>query len=645
MNEEHDLPGSAEILNALQSDDYDVVRSAAFSAGDAGLREAIPLLVEKIRSESIGVQEAIEYALRKLRGPETVDSLLPLLRSDDAPVRNVSMDILREIALDNVDSVRAYLHDNDSDIRIFIADILGYCKSRRAVFLLGDALLKDPEVNVRYQAAASLGNLSFPDSVPILCQAMHDEEWVQFAVIEALAKIGASSALNALVQLLPHSTPLVSSAIIDALGAIGDIKIIPMLTSAMENVSAVLRHKIVKAIVQILRERSLALLNPKTREHLRIYMLEALDDNDEDILVSALRGLGVVGKEEDSQRLLQFAVKLNPESQAEIYDAAINAIAAIGYNPAVREALCGSDEKQSAIAMDACHRCNDNSYVDDLKGIFDRLNLDMQRDAAFAIAQRGLAADMPFFVSLVERRQDAELLKNALLFFGNQPGDSQAEDIAFAQLDHKYRDVKETALEVCIHLHSRNLNERFKARLTDPDAMQRMMAVYALGRYGVEQNIGEIIDALKDEDPGVRQVAVEAFLNLGAEAEQYLRYLLPCLFDENKDVRVAFVDLLGHIGTPSTVVHLSAALDDENEWVRIRAIEALGVHRYAEVIPTLSQMLENSSPLITFKIIEALGRIGGSAAFRVLMGLTAHSDPEIQHAATEALEAIQAEGE
>ncbi|MDR2574210.1 MAG: HEAT repeat domain-containing protein [Desulfovibrio sp.] len=645
MNRESSSPDTARILEDLQSADSDIVRGAIFSAGDVGLREAIPLLIEKIKSENMGVQEAGEYALRKLRGPETVDGLLPLLRTDDAPVRNVVIDILREMALDNIESVRVYLRDNDPDIRIFIADILGHCDNYRAAVLLGDALLKDPEVNVRYQAASSLGNLAFPESVPILCQAMHDEEWVQFSVIEALSKIGASSAMNALVQLLPHSTPLVSAAIIDALGNIGDIKIIPLLTSAMENVNAVLRHKIVKAIVQILREKSLVMLNPKTRERLRVYMLEALGDNDAEILLSALRGLGVIGRGEDSETLFLFAVNLDPENQADVHDAAVNAIAAIGYNVAVREALRSADERRISVAMEACGRIDGCGYIEDLKSVFWSFSRDMQRAASLLVARRDSSEDMPFFASLVEKTQDAEVLKNSLLFFGNRHGCADAEAIVFARLDHPYRDVKETALEACINLHSPALNERFKERLQNPDPMQRMMAVYALGRYGVVENIDGISDALADESPGVRQVAIEAFLNLGVEAEQHLTRLLPRLFDENKDVRAALVDLLGHIGTQTVVTHLSVALEDENEWVRIRAIEALGLHRSVEAVPTLAQMLETAGHLVALKIIETFGRIGGSTAFSVLMGLTTHDDPEIQHAAVEAIETIQAEQE
>ncbi len=49
---------------------------------------------------------------------------------------------------------------------------------------------------------------------------------------------------------------------------------------------------------------------------------------------------------------------------------------------------------------------------------------------------------------------------------------------------------------------------------------------------------------------------------------------MPRLYDEDKDVRLALVDLLGQIGTSAVMPHLISALRDENEWVRIRAIEA-----------------------------------------------------------------------
>lgn len=634
-----------QILSALESGDNDSVRSAAFAAGDTGLYDAIPLLCERIKSENIAVQEAAEYGLRKIRGPRAVENLLPLLGSDEAPVRNVAMDILREIGVDAVEAMHPYMRGEDADLRIFISDILGYCKSPQSASLLTYALLKDPEVNVRYQAAVSLGNLGYPDSVPVLCQAMHDEEWVQFAVVEALAKINDTTAINALINLLPVSSPLVSAAIIDALGDLGDIKTIPMLFSSLENVNVMLRNKIVKAIVQILSGRSLSLLSAKSQDRLREYLLDALSDNDEEIQIAALQGLSSIGTKEASADVLGLAETLDPDRNPEIYETAIRALAAIGYNEVIRDALRSENEIHVMIAMEACQLMDDQSYIEEIKNLFWRVGRDLQRAAVAEVAQLGTCEDIPFFLSVMDECDDPEVLKSALTFFGNQPSCPDTEDIVFQQIDHKYVDVKEIALEACINLHSSSLNEKFRERAKNDDPMQRMMAIYALGRFNVQSNISEISDALEDADPGVRRVAVEAFLNIGSAAERYLPRLLPRLFDEDKDVRLALVDLLGQIGTASVMPHLITALRDQNEWVRIRAIEALGVNRNFEAVATLSGMLEGASTMIALRIIEALGRIGGNVAFGVLLNMTDHEDPEIQHAAADAVAAIQAEQE
>ena len=99
-----------------------------------------------------------------------VGALLPLLRSDEAPVRNVAMDILREIGVDSIESMQPYLMDEDPDLRIFITDILGYCRTHQASLLLGRALLKDPEVTVRYQAAVSSAIWLFPKPWACWCR-------------------------------------------------------------------------------------------------------------------------------------------------------------------------------------------------------------------------------------------------------------------------------------------------------------------------------------------------------------------------------------------------------------------------------------------------------------------------------------------
>lgn len=629
-----------QVLGELGSTDNDVVRGAAFTAGDIGLVDAVPQLCELLQSDNVGVQEAAEYGLRKIRGQEVIEAMLPLLSSDETSIRNVAMDILREIAVDSIESLQPYLVGDDPDLRIFAADILGYCRSHKSAVMLGEALLHDPEVNVRYQAAVSLGNLRFAESVPALCQAMGDEEWVQFSVVEALAKIQDSSAIRALVDLLGHSSMLVSSAIIDALGELGDVTTIPMLFDALDHVASILRHKIVKAIVQILSGKSLTLLPENFQERLHTYLLEALGDDDEDIQEAALQGLSAIGGEEASEKIVANALTMNPDKNPDLYEAYIQTLADIGYNTVLRDALRSDDEDRVAVAMEVCQIMEDRNAIDELKNTFWRVGRDLQRAAVAEIAQLGTCDDVPFFLAVLDECNDAEVLKSAIVFFGNQHECPYVEDVVFSQLDHRYVDVKEMALDACINLHSASLNERFRERMSNEDPMQRTMAVYALGRYSVAENIDQISVALEDADAGVRKVAVEAFLNLGGPAERYLPRLLPRLFDEDKDVRVALVDLLGQISTSSVVPHLITALRDENDWVRIRAVEALGLSRVAEAVPMLTEMLDHASPMVSFKIVEALGRIGGKAAFGALLALMNNEDPEIQHAAAEAVSAI-----
>ena len=90
------------ILLSFSSGDNSLIRQAAFEAADAGLVSALPMLVALFESESAGVQEACELAVRKIRGSQAINLVIPYLRSEDATVRNIAMDILREISTDDL---------------------------------------------------------------------------------------------------------------------------------------------------------------------------------------------------------------------------------------------------------------------------------------------------------------------------------------------------------------------------------------------------------------------------------------------------------------------------------------------------------------------------------------------------------------
>jgi len=172
-----------QVFALLGSDDPELQREGAFMAGEAINGEAIPFLTAMLTSPNLGVQDAADMSLRKIGGTEVVESIIPLLRSENVATRNLSMDILRQISSQHIAPIIALLKDDDPDVRIFASDILGATNNYMAVHPLCAAMLHDSEVNVRYQAAVSLGELGKAEATEALNSALGGDDWVNFAVI------------------------------------------------------------------------------------------------------------------------------------------------------------------------------------------------------------------------------------------------------------------------------------------------------------------------------------------------------------------------------------------------------------------------------------------------------------------------------
>ncbi len=630
------------IMESLRSRDSDEVRSAAFEAGDKNIVDAVPMLSDHIQSRNVGVQEAAEYALRKIRGPKVVERMLPYLHSEDSSLRNIAMDILREIGCDDVPSLCPLLRHQDPDIRIFMSDIMGHTKSRVAVAPLCEALLKDPEVNVRYQAAMSLGTLAFAEAVEPLHQAMKDEEWVQFSVVEALTKIGADSTINTFVQSLHSSSPLVASIIIDALGELKNIKAVPLLLKFVETAPEILRHKTVKTIVQILGPDSLCLIAESEQAKLKKYLEEALSDEDDDVQLIALSGLSVMGDASSSSAVMDLLKANIRKPEGDIFQASVSTLAAIGYNETFASYICLDDVVTLRLATLAMQHMECNKCLGKIKDIFFNMERDTQRLAAKYISIHAEQDDAPFVMEILNRCHDENVIKSAINCLGKTLRYTPAQDVIFEFLNHSYTDIKEAALEACIELHTETLRDRFVQWLAQGEEEQRMMAVYALGAYGVKENYPEILRALEDENFLVRQLAVEAFGQQSSILQEHLEILCSKLQDPASEVRTSIIDILGASQNILAQPYLIRALEDENDWVCIRAIEALMALHSNDFIPILLEKLTHATPMVTLKIIEVLAEFGGEDAFKALLELVQSDIVEIQQAATEAIAKVKA---
>lgn len=633
-----------EILQALASKDSMVVRQAAFEAANQGLKSALPLLVSLFESQSMGIIEAVEVAVRKIRGEEAVRLIIPVLRNEDATVRNIAMDILREIAEDDVQSMIDLVYDEDPDIRIFATDILGSIKNASVVQVLSEALLHDPEVNVRYQVAISLGEIKDPKCVDVLKQAIADEEWVQYAAIGALAKIRDTQSVDVLLQALDTVSPLVVSIIIEALGDIGTVKAVPRLLEYLAKWDGPIRIKALKAIIQILGPNALSFLGAQQLTSFQEYMIEALKEKDEETLMVILSGLSSVGMDPAvTKAILELGKRIDANVQLELLQKIIDTLKLIGYNEELESALSSDNEVVRRIAIETCGGLQGKGGRFVLKRHFEQMNSEDKKHAINLMATNSDEHDIPFFVNHLEQSQEPEVICAALRFLGVKQKHVESAPTMIKFLESENQSIHDAALEACLALEDEETVLKITSYKDNERADLRKMAVYTMGYINAEFFFEDLAKAMDDSDSSVHKTAIEAIGYGLPQSETKNKMLMFAMQDEDKEVRLNTVGIMSEQMNEELIPTLVAALSDTDDWVKMRALEVLGLYKIDSVVQTVIDMIPNSEKLVKLKIIETLALIGGDQAFQALLGLVDSDDSDIQHAAQVAMESITRE--
>ncbi|MFO8031208.1 MAG: HEAT repeat domain-containing protein [Desulfohalobiaceae bacterium] len=625
------------ILERLYSKDPEILREYAFAAGEGQCLQSVERLAELLCSENAGVQEAAELTLRKLGGTETVQALIPLLESEEANVRNAAMDVLRDVGHQDLDRLVDLLQATDQDLRIFAADILGYTGSVMAVRPLCEALLKDAAPNVRYQAAVSLGLLGHQEASRCLTQALQDQEWIQFAVVDALKNLKDESCLQSLINTLGQGSDLVDFVLVEALGEMGHVKAVPLLLSRMDQAALPLRNKIVQALVKLLGSRTLFLLDKQQQEKFLQYLLAAVQDEDQQIQDTAVLGLKHIGGERASRVIFELCLRMDPDQDPDRLEWITAILQEIGYTHVLDSALHSRDELMAGRAAGILTGIKDPRAVQSLMDVFWNKDRDLQREISLGLSRMAGEEAKEFFREVLRRHQDGKVLKNAIYFLGHRLQDEESAAELLKFLEHRFNDVKETALEACASLNSPLVGARFKEFLQSSESIYRVMALYGLSQSRNRAYLEDVQEALQDQEPEVRKMALEAVAVLGNYQPEVLPKLVGALDDPQPEVRLTLIKILGLIQTHEVEDYLLSALQDTDDWVKIRALEALVDRGFRADIQSIIALLQSPSQMLKIKTIEALGQIGGEEAFQALLPLLQQKDVEIQTAVEKAL--------
>jgi HEAT repeat protein len=170
------------------------------------------------------------------------------------------------------------------------------------------------------------------------------------------------------------------------------------------------------------------------------------------------------------------------------------------------------------------------------------------------------------------------------------------------------------------------------------------------GRTGPEAKviIAALTDALKDQEPEVREEAAQALRVFGTEGTSAIPALIELLKDARPEVRGSAARAFGTIGRKdkSLVPAIAELLRDDESSVRRSATDAL-VELGPKAIPILLELLKHKDDRLRRGAAHALGAMGSKAktAIPALKELLNDKDVEVRLAAHHAIRRIEAKAE
>jgi HEAT repeat protein len=155
---------------------------------------AQPLVERLLDERDAGVVEAIFTSIETLASPAAVAALVPLLRSDDARLRNGAIEALASMPAATAPHVDRLLADADADVRLFAVNLLADLRHPQVPAWVEQVLRTEPEANVVAAAIEVLTEAGSTALLPALDAAQARfaaDPFIGFAADVARSRIGS----------------------------------------------------------------------------------------------------------------------------------------------------------------------------------------------------------------------------------------------------------------------------------------------------------------------------------------------------------------------------------------------------------------------------------------------------------------------
>lgn len=540
-------------------------------------------------------RDAVEQ-LSAVADRETLDSVVQAVQRDhrDMSVLSSALQLLSRSEADMTDRLSALLRDPDPDLRVQAALALGQQQRPSAAEPL-IAALDDEDINVRFHAIEALGVMRARAAVDrLLAIAQSGEFFLAFPAIDALTRIADRAAAPPLVPLLADQS--LRTAVASALAHLGDARAVrPLVRLLNENAAAA--GAVVTALEAICRrdaeifggdaslaDEAAAAITPAGTAHLVNGMREAAPHERR----AYLRVAGWIDSADTDEAVLACL------GDAESGRDAIELLARRGARvvPALIDALRSEPAERRRGAVVALGRIGDARATEPL----------------VALAHTDQALLVPITAALA------------------RIGDPRAFEPLLGLLAAPSAAVRQGAIGALNSMGHPDLERRIAALLSADDPIARESAVRVAGYFGFRTCADAIIERASDPHPSVRKAAIEHLPFLDDPRAPAI--LDGALRDEAAPVRAAAAQAMGR--SEGDLAPLVRAMDDPDQWVRYYGARALGARAAKDAIETLTRAaLSDPATPVRIAAIEALPDTGDPDAVMRAAALAADEDPEV----------------
>ena len=549
-------------------------------------------------------RSAVEELSREAR-PEMLVALVTALRTEHRNF-NVLSSALQLLSASDVDltaPLAALLREPDADLRIQAALALGERQTPGAIDALIGAL-SDTDVNVRFHAIEALGGMHAADAVDALAGiAEGDDFFLVFPAIDALARIRDVRVAPRLIPLLRRSD--VIEPVADALGALGGADAVRPLVDVLNTTGPV--APIARALAQLYDRYE------------QRYGGGAL------IAAEFQAAIGAAG----AQRLLDaVATTIVPDLSGLVTvlgwlrgPAVERALARLLGQAAVRPAVIEAIVRQDAGIVDL--------LIDQLRAA----DADVRLAAIVALGRLGDRRATSALMAMLDGDR-AEIVAAASAVA--RIGDVSAFDGLLPLLGHPDSTVRQAVIGALNSLGHPDMASRVCALLSSADSRVRESAVRIAGYFGYSECTDTLVALAGDEDEAVRRAAVEHLPFL--EDPRAADALVSALADASGRVRAAAAQAFAHMPRPAAHAALIEASADVDAWVRYYAVRSLGTLGDTAALAPLAAIAA-SDPAMHVRIaaLESVGAIGGLPATDILLRHARDENTDIAAAALRSL--------